>query len=263
MASEPATAAKKTGDQGKAGLPQGWTKAFTLDEAVVEVLPRDTKVLSAEAWGKSAWTTTARVSTIQPNGKPKNYFLKVRIFSLLAPGDESHSFGQCALGDHGRTMMLGEFTSVTEIEKVMPGLLPAPYAWGKFKAEDLLTYFYLSEFVDMDVVNAPEPSLFTAKVAQLHKTSVSPEGKFGFHVTTCDGKMAHTVDWEDSWATFYAKLLCGVAKLDLEANGSFPKLKAATANIVDKVIPRLLGVLQSEGHLFSMETYGRAMWQRT
>ena len=109
--------------------------------------------------------------------------------------------------------MLGEFTSVTEIEKVLPRFLPAPFTRGRFKAEIPITYFYLSDFVHMDVVSAPEPTRFTAKVAQLHQLAVSPNGKFGFHVTTCDGKMAHTVDWEDSWAAFYAKLLKGVAKL--------------------------------------------------
>ena len=50
----------------------------------------------------------------------------------------------------------------------------------------------------------------------MHKASVSPTGKFGFPVKTCDGKLAYTVDWNASWASFYRKLLLGVCKLDLE-----------------------------------------------
>lgn len=146
-------------------------------------------------------------------------------------------------------MMLGEHTSVTEIKKVLPGLVPTPRGWGKFAAENASTYFYLSDFVDMDVVSAPEPVQFTAKLAELHQRTVSPNGQFGFHITTCDGKMAHTVACEDSRAKFYAKLLRGVAKLDLEVNGPQPELEAAKANVVGKVIPRLLDVSLIHGDL--------------
>lgn len=41
------------------------------------VLPRGTKVVSADSCGVSAWTTTAKVSVILPDGSPKKYFLKV------------------------------------------------------------------------------------------------------------------------------------------------------------------------------------------
>lgn len=82
----------------------------------------------------------------------------------------------------------------------------------------------------------------------MHKTSVSPTGKFGFPVKTCDGKLAHTVDWDVSWASFYRRLLLGVCKLDLETNGPWPELERATAQICDVVIPRLLDNLRtSEG----------------
>ena len=55
----------------------------------------------------------------------------------------------------------------------------------------------------MDVTSAPEPVEFTSKLAELHKKSRSPTGKFGFHITTCDGKVAHVVEWEESWAVFF------------------------------------------------------------
>lgn len=42
------------------------------------MLPHGTTVLSVNASGASAWTTTSRVSTIHPDGTRKNYFLKVR-----------------------------------------------------------------------------------------------------------------------------------------------------------------------------------------
>lgn len=41
------------------------------------VMPKGTKVGSAETSGISAWTKTAKVSVVLPDGSPKRYFLKV------------------------------------------------------------------------------------------------------------------------------------------------------------------------------------------
>ena len=70
---------------------------------------------------------------------------------------------------------------------------------------------------------------------------------FSFEVTTCDGKLPYTVAWEESRATIFGKLLHGVLKLDIEANGVWPELEAAAEQVLTSVIPRLLGNLQSDG----------------
>ena len=41
------------------------------------VLPRGTRIVTAESCGISAWTKTAKVSVILADGTPKRYFLKV------------------------------------------------------------------------------------------------------------------------------------------------------------------------------------------
>lgn len=94
--------------------------------------------------------------------------------------------------------------------------------------------------------SAPEPARFTARVAELHRKSKSPNSIFGFEVTTCDGKLPHTVAWEKSWVTFLGKLLRGVLKLFAEAYGVWPGLEAAANQVITFVIPRLLGVLQAD-----------------
>ena len=156
--------------------------------------------------------------------------------------------------------MFGEFTSVTTIHKVVPDLIPAPRGWGKFKAGSPDTYFFLSDFVDMEVSAAPDPILFTKHVAEMHLKGTSPNGMFGFPVTTCDGKMPHTVEWESSWAVFFAKLIRGVLKLDIETNGPSPELEAAAEQVVTKVIPRLCGVLQSEGRQIKASLIHGDLW---
>ncbi|KAL8704321.1 MAG: hypothetical protein Q9201_002507 [Fulgogasparrea decipioides] len=202
---------------------------FPMDEAVIEALQRGTTFLSVEHFGTSAWTITGKVTTKERDASEKLYFLKV------------------AYGEHGGIMLRGEYESSKIIYKLNSDFIPEPFGFGRYKVKNPATYFYLSEFVDMDVATAPEPVDFTSRLAEMHKVSQSPTGKFGFHVATCDGKMAHTVDWEDSWAVFYRKLLVGVCKLDLETNGPWPELERATEQMATAVIPRLLGSLQTEG----------------
>ncbi len=58
-------------------LEEGVEGNFPLHKAVAAALPAGTKVVSANSCGVSAWTKTAKVSVILPDGTPKNYFLKV------------------------------------------------------------------------------------------------------------------------------------------------------------------------------------------
>ena len=141
---------------------------------------------------------------------------------------------------------IGEYKTVTTIHSLIPRLVSTLHGWGKYKNGSPDTYYFLSDFLDMDNA-APEPAQFTAHVAELHRKSKSPNGMFGFETTTCDGKPPHTVAWEKCWATFFEKLLCGVLKLDTEVNGVWPELEAAAEQVIAGIIPRLLGVLQSDG----------------
>ena len=40
-------------------------------------LPEGSKVVSADSFGSSAWTVTARINTVSSEGETKPYFLKV------------------------------------------------------------------------------------------------------------------------------------------------------------------------------------------
>lgn len=144
-------------------------------------------------------------------------------------------------------MLNGEFESAKEIYRLMPGFIPKPFAFGRYESSNPVAYFFLSEFVDMDITSPPDPEELAMKLSELHQKSESPTGKFGFHVVTCDGKMPHNVDWQDSWAVFFGRLLQGVCRLDIENNGPWPELERATQQLITKVIPRLLGELKYKG----------------
>lgn len=45
----------------------------------VAVMPAGAKIVSAESCGISAWTKTAKVSAILPDGSLKRYFVKVSL----------------------------------------------------------------------------------------------------------------------------------------------------------------------------------------
>jgi fructosamine-3-kinase len=144
-------------------------------------------------------------------------------------------------------MLHGEFESSRIIYGTMPNFFPKPCGYSKYKVQSPPTYFYLSEFIDMDVTTAPDPADFCHRLAELHKLSKSPTGKFGFHVQTCDGNKARVVDWQDSWAVFYRNLFLGVCNLDIKRNGPWPEYERAIQQVAWKVIPHLLEALKSEG----------------
>jgi len=93
------------------------------------------------------------------------------------------------------------------------------------------------------------PTKLAAGLANLHKESVSPTGKFGFHMVTCHAKIAQAVDtWEDSWCTLYTGHLGHVMNL-AKPIVQWPEFDVVCKLTLEKVVPRLLLPLQSEGRV--------------
>lgn len=80
--------------------------------------------------------------------------------------------------------MVGEFESMTAMHQIVPTFVPSPIAWGTFKSNQDL-HFFLSEFHEMDL-DLPEVKKFTARLAELHRKSSSPTGKYG-----CESAFSH------------------------------------------------------------------------
>ena len=201
---------------------------FPLDGNVIAELPPNSKVVSANRYGTSAWTVTARLNVELANGSQTRYFLK------------------CAAEEAGRIMMEGEFNAMSELYKSMPNFVPQPYAWGKFRVEDPETYFFLSQYIEMSD-RVPEPNQLCSKLAQLHRNSVSPTGQFGLHVTTCQGRIPQYVAWNSSWTSFFTRLLRHVIDLDFKTNGYWKELDQLEKRVISDVIPRLIGALERDG----------------
>ena len=157
-------------------------------------------------------------------------------------------------------MMEGEFNSMTEIYRVTPTFVPKPISWGKFKLNIPETYFFLSDFIDMSN-KLPDPIRFCSHLAELHKKSVSPTGKFGFHITTCHGRYPQVVDWDSSWVSFYGKFLKGTMDIDRKINGLWKELDDMEDRLFSHVIPKVLGPLESEGRSIKPSLLHADCWE--
>ena len=94
-----------------------------------------------------------------------------------------------------------------------------------------------------------EPTKLAAGLANLHRESRSPTGKFGFHLSTCHAKIPQAVDsWEESWCDLYAKHFRRVIEIASPIIGrrDFDRLSNL---VLESVVPRLLLPLQDHGRV--------------
>ncbi|KAH6950643.1 Fructosamine kinase-domain-containing protein [Fusarium avenaceum] len=211
-----------------------------IDPAVQRELPEGCKVVSIENHGVSFWAKTGRINILLNDGTPQSYFIKVISKEL------------------GMSMTKGEFHSMSAIHKVLPEFIPRPIACGTYQTISD-THFFLCEFREM-TEDMPDPHKFAALLSRLHQKSVSPTGKFGFHVTTYAGNLPQFVAWEDSWETFFAKSMRQALDLEIESKGPSEELEILSQALFEKVIPRLLRPLESGGRTVKPSLVHGDLW---
>ncbi|KAI1272206.1 Fructosamine kinase-domain-containing protein [Xylaria sp. FL0933] len=217
---------------------------FILDEAITKVLPAGTKVISAESWGLSAWTKTAKIDTTLQDGTSKRYFVK------------------CATGKLAKIHIWGEHYSATLVASCAPEYGPNPVGKGVYQDENSTpTYFYVQHFHDMDIETPPDPAGLASTMAMLHRNSESPNGMFGYPIITGRGTLDRVEHWDESWAAQFTYLLNDLLKLDNQINGDWPEFDLACKQLIDGVIPRLLGALQSDGRSIKPTLVHGDLWE--
>jgi protein-ribulosamine 3-kinase len=105
-----------------------------------------------------------------------------------------------------------------------------------------------------------EPISFCEKLARLHSSHTSPEGKFGFHCVTYNGNLPQDNTWFDSWEAFFDNGLRHVLKVREERAGPNPELDTLLPPLFDKVIPRLLRPLESGGRKIQPSLVHGDLW---
>ncbi|KAI0803793.1 Fructosamine kinase-domain-containing protein [Xylaria sp. FL0064] len=215
---------------------------FRVDDNVLAQFPAGTQILSANRLPKSEWSVAARLHLKVPGGSEQQVFLK------------------SAPGSHGRTQMEGEYNAMAEIYKWAPDLVPKPLAFGQYATTNPEAYFFLSEYVKMNEA-MPNPSKVCARIARLHRETQSPTEQFGFHITTCQGRVPQHVSWEKSWKVFFIRLLQRVIELDFEYNGYWEELDIVEKRLISDVIPRLLGALEMDGRTIKPSLIHADLWE--
>ncbi|RYP51056.1 hypothetical protein DL768_003556 [Monosporascus sp. mg162] len=229
-------------------LSDFWGGKIPLDEAVLDelierklALPEGTQARSAVSYGVSAWSFTAKITAVDSIGKPTSFFLKY------------------VAGDLGKRQLKGEFAGMSELSNLAPDLVPKPIAWGKLRNPALAVYFLIIEFKHF-VPGFPDAAKLGAKLAAMHMKSVSPNGKFGFHIQTYDGARIQSVGWDDSWTSFFSKLLAEAYRQDTETNGIWPELDTTYRRVQSHLIPRLIGALEADGRKVTPRLIHGDLW---
>lgn len=131
------------------------------------------------------------------------------------------------------------------MNRLIPGLVPQPVGWGKYIAAPPDVSFFIEDFRDMDM-SLPKPIKLAKRVAELHNLT-SPNGMFGFEVTTFDGIAPHVTTWEKDWTIFFRRLLAKSIKYNQDANNTWEEFDLAAERVLKDVVPRLLGGVREDG----------------
>ncbi|KAI4258495.1 MAG: hypothetical protein L6R42_005063, partial [Xanthoria sp. 1 TBL-2021] len=214
-------------------------------------LPEGARIASANAHGASFWTQTARLEVVLSDGSEIAYFLKIAkddIGKGMLTGVDSLCLSLSrflSLGSHEAKLNTGtEYESAKLLHSFSPNGLPKPVAFGTY-ASDPNSHFYLCAFIDM-ALRIPDPAKFCAILAEMHQNSIghSPEGKYGFHVTTYQGNMPQNNGWTDTWEEYYVRGLKDFIKQEQAVQGRSDQLEELLVPFFEKVVPRLLRPLE-------------------
>ncbi|KAK8013387.1 hypothetical protein PG991_008980 [Apiospora marii] len=198
-----------------------------VDKAIKKVLPIDLKVLKIFPSGASYWARTAKIEAVDSDWEEESYFVKVH------------------QGEHGKTMVFAEYEAMSALYKLVPKMVARPVAWGSFE-EMPDTHFFVCDYHEMrDEI--PDINVFPALVADFHKRSAAPGGKFGYPNPTFGGKNPQYFPPSDTWEECFRKGMEGIFAAELATQGPNEEWERLTKLTLTKTIPRLLGALEANG----------------
>ncbi|KAJ5383260.1 Fructosamine/Ketosamine-3-kinase [Penicillium concentricum] len=106
----------------------------------------------------------------------------------------------------------------------------------------------------------PHPKIFPALLAQLHKSGISQKWKFGFHVTTYQGRLPQNTSECDTWEECFSNGIEQFFIAEEKAQGSDDEMAVLRKGIIEKVIPRLLRPLETGGNKIQLCLVHGDLW---
>lgn len=164
-----------------------------------------------------------------------------------------------SIGDNGKGMMHGEFTSMTTLHETLPEFIPKPLAWGTYRS-DTNIHFFLCQFVDMDD-ELCSLDTFPKLVAEIHNKGVSPTGKFGFPVTTYQGRLPQDPTECDTWEECFTRNIHIMFEHELASQGHDEEFVSLREQVMAKVIPRLLRPMETLGRKLVPRLVHGDLWE--
>ncbi len=155
-------------------------------------------------------------------------------------------------------MSEAEYEGLKAMAAVIPNNTVKPVAWGYFrdtrsKAWSLAEYYNLR-------ARAPPLNQLVEVVHQMHANSVSPTGKFGFHVTPYFGPPPMQVEWTDSWEEFFVREFRADLNYLAAMRGGDHEFLEVAEEFIEKVVRRLLRPLQTGGRNIKPSLCHGALW---
>lgn len=198
-----------------------------VDDGILKKLPEGTQPVGILPSGASYWARTAKIEALNAQGEPDDYFLKVH------------------QGEKGKLMVSSEFEAMSALYRVMPEMVARPVAWGSYESlED--THFFVCEFRELSD-EIPDPYPFAALMAELHKRGTSADGMFGMPYVTFGGNNPQYFPVTNNWEECFTAGLQAIFAAERKTHGADDEMDQMTTIILEKVIPRLLRPLETEG----------------
>ena len=152
---------------------------------------------------------------------------------------------------------IGEYRLAIDMRAVLPGFSPTLIGWGVFDSDDHVA-FSMEAFHDMDT-EIPDTDQLTRTLTEFHIKSEErfeelsqdrrPDGmKFGYHVTTHNGKLAQDNPWMRTWEEYFTQNMGRMLEHDEKEGGERPQeMEELQVSLFEKVIPRLLRPMETDG----------------
>ncbi|KAM3479887.1 hypothetical protein MY8738_005248 [Beauveria namnaoensis] len=172
------------------------------------------------------WSTGLRIDVLDGDNE-KSYFVKVI---------EREEFVDMAGAEH---------EGQKAIAAVIPDNAVKPVAWGYY-ADTKTKAWFMAEYSNFRA-RAPPLEQLLPIVKQMHQTSISPTGQFGFHVISYYGPQPMIVDWTDNWEEFWVREFRSGLRYVERMRGHDPELFKIAEQFIEKVASRLLRPLQTGG----------------
>ncbi|KAG7117755.1 Protein-ribulosamine 3-kinase like protein [Verticillium longisporum] len=106
----------------------------------------------------------------------------------------------------------------------------------------------------------PAIDAFPQRMAQLHRSATSPDGRFGFFEPTCHGHTPIDHGWHETWEAYFASTTRRLFQWEQAAQGPNQDILDLMEPFFSNVIPRLLRPLETDGRSITPSLIHGDLW---